>query len=269
MPSFIDMHSHVAWGIDDGMPDRDDANASLRAAAQDGLVAICSTPHFVGGQLDDSLVEAIFARQKQLAALADSYGIKIYSGGEMFMNESFIRLLDEGWYQTLNNSCYLLCEFDVQRDIHTISAYNDYLYEIEVRGMIPVIAHVERYFHEGLDMDIIEDWKNKGYVFQINRTSLQGLHGSTIQNNAWTLLENGYAHLVCTDTHRASGHRVAILSDIHETVVERVGEAWATELFYNNPLRILLNRKVHDLNPDQKVEPQTSFFKKSRTWLRR
>ena len=84
MPSFIDMHSHVAWGIDDGMPDREDANASLRAAAQDGLVAICSTPHFVGGQLDDSLVEAIFARQKQLAALADSYGMDSGSQIQVF-----------------------------------------------------------------------------------------------------------------------------------------------------------------------------------------
>lgn len=268
MPNYIDMHSHVAWGIDDGMPSLEDADTSLKNAQKDGIVAICSTPHFVGGELDEQSVEAIFERQKQLASLAAKYDIKIYAGGEMFMNESFVDMLDRGWYQTLNGTCYLLCEFDVTRDIHTISSFNDRLYEIEVRNMIPVIAHVERYFHHGLDMEIIEDWHDKGYVFQINRTSLQGLHGSTIQNNARQLLDLGYAHLICTDTHRASGHRVEILSDIYEEIADQYGENWAKELFYSNPLRILLNKKVKALAPQHHKEEKKSMFGSKGSWFR-
>ena len=52
MAKYIDLHSHIAWGIDDGMPCVEDAVSSLESAKKDGIVGICSTPHFIPGQLD-------------------------------------------------------------------------------------------------------------------------------------------------------------------------------------------------------------------------
>ena len=40
MSRMIDMHSHVAWGIDDGMPNKMDAMEAISQAQQDGIVAI-------------------------------------------------------------------------------------------------------------------------------------------------------------------------------------------------------------------------------------
>ncbi|GJM58045.1 phosphoesterase [Erysipelotrichaceae bacterium OPF54] len=260
MSSTIDLHSHIAWDIDDGMPNKEDALVSLENAKKDGIVAICSTPHYVGGQMNDEAYEDIHRRQQELAMEAARFGIKIYAGAEMFMDSSFLSMLENEWYQTINNSAYLLCEYNVQRDIHTIQNHEDMLYEVEVRGMVPVIAHAERYFHKGLDMEIIDGWKEQGYLFQVNRTSLQGMHGKTIQENAWKLLEEGYAHIICTDTHRANGHRVEQLSDIYEEVEQQFGSVWAQELLYKNPLRILNNRRVRDLKMEDKVQKKKSFF---------
>ena len=55
MAKFIDIHSHIAWGIDDGMPSVENAQSSLELARSDGIVGICSTPHFIPGQLDASI----------------------------------------------------------------------------------------------------------------------------------------------------------------------------------------------------------------------
>lgn len=258
MTDFIDLHSHIAWGIDDGMPSKEGALKALKNASEDGIVGICSTPHFVNGQLDENQIRSMFFRQVELAKLASQFNIEIYSGAEMFMDESFVDALKKGWYQTINNTRYLLCEFDVRQDIHDIASRNESLYEIEVRHMVPLIAHVERYFHKGLDYEILDRWKENGYVFQINRTSLLGLHGKTIKKNAWELIENGYAALICTDTHRADGHRIEILSDVHEELIQRVGEEKAKMLLYTNPLKILLNKKVV---PVEKTEKK-GFFRR-------
>ena len=37
MAKFIDIHSHIAWGIDDGMPSLEDAKCSLENAKVDGI----------------------------------------------------------------------------------------------------------------------------------------------------------------------------------------------------------------------------------------
>lgn len=52
MAKYIDLHSHIAWSIDDGMPCIEDAVKALELAQDDGIVGICSTPHFIPGQLD-------------------------------------------------------------------------------------------------------------------------------------------------------------------------------------------------------------------------
>lgn len=77
--------------------------------------------------------------------LATKKGIYVYSGLEMMMNIDFLDWLDRGIYQTLNESRYMLIEFRLGQDIHYLSYINEYLEEVLCRGMISVIAHVERF----------------------------------------------------------------------------------------------------------------------------
>ena len=257
--NYADLHSHVAWEIDDGMPSKEDAIISLTNAKKDGVAAICSTPHVVPGQTDKEMLEIIMNRQNDLAKLAAPIGIHIYRGAEMFMNYNFIEALDEHLYLTINGTKYMLCEFDVRKDISEVEDAEDFFYEIKMKGMIPLLAHVERYFNHGLDIDQIDDWIDMGVVMQVNRTSLLGFHGKTIQKNAWYLIENGYASIVCTDTHRSSGHRVEILSDVEEELTKRVGKENTELLLWKNPLKILNDMEVDSLEVRKKESKK--FFK--------
>ena len=144
MSRTIDLHSHIAWEIDDGMPSKEDALVALRQAKKDGIIAICSTPHIIPGQLDQNILYEIRSRQKDLEEISP---LPIYYGGEVMMNSEFIDLLDKKLYPTINGSKYMLVEFNVLKDIHQISWHQEALYECSIRGYIPVIAHIERYFH--------------------------------------------------------------------------------------------------------------------------
>lgn len=248
----IDIHSHIAWGIDDGMPTREDAIESLKQAQDDGITAIISTPHVIPGETDSKYLGEIKVRQKELQILAKDYGVDIYFGAEMFINREFISALDTGIYQVMNNSDYLLVEFDVRRDIHSFDYWEDSIYEVDIRNMCPIIAHVERFFVNGLDFDIIDDWFQKGYVLQVNRTSLTGMHGKQIQKNAEILLDKGYVHLIATDTHRSSGNRIEKLSDVYKMIENKYGRVNAKRLFVNNPKHIINNEDVEEMEITKK-----------------
>ena len=43
--SFIDIHGHYAWNIDDGMPSYEDARKALELARENRISAIVATPH--------------------------------------------------------------------------------------------------------------------------------------------------------------------------------------------------------------------------------
>lgn len=252
MNQFIDLHSHIAWGIDDGFPTKEDAEKALKEASKNGIKAICSTPHFIYSQLNQHRMKEIIHRQKELFELAKEYGIQIYLGAEMFMDENFVNALDEGLFQTINQSKYLLAEFDVRKNIHGIEDFNDRLYEIRIRKLIPVIAHAERYFKNGLDWNILNEWIENGYVIQVNRTSLQGLHGKTIKNNAWELIKRGIASIVCTDAHRSNGHRIERLDDVEDLLVEEIGEENTNKILFINPMHLIRDEEVEKIEIKKK-----------------
>ena len=258
MERFIDLHSHIAWGIDDGMPSIEDAQSSLETARNDGFVGICSTPHFIPGQLDVSIYNEIVSRQMELKEMSS---IPIYCGGEVMMNSEFIDGMDLDLYPTLNGSRYMLVEYNVLHDIHSIDYRDDCLYELKVRGFIPVIAHIERYFHSELDYSIIENWIDMGCVLQINRTSILGMHGKKIQFNALSFLDNGYCDVISTDTHRANGSRISMLSDVYSVVGKRIGFGNADILMYTNPKRILEDKDILNIEVVKKKK-RFSFFRR-------
>ena len=237
--AFIDLHSHIAWDVDDGIKSKEDAIKALEQAKEDGIVGICSTPHVICGKTDTNAFQNILLRQQELMEIAKKMGVYIYSGAEMFMNIDFLDSLDNGIFQTLNESRYILVEFDLSRDIHYISYIDEYLDELFCRGFIPIIAHVERFFPMGLDMEMIENWLDMGCLLQTNRTSLMGFQGKVIQRNAHHLVKNKMIHLVASDTHRTVGNRIEKLSDAYQVVIKLTDTEYADQLFLRNPLIIL------------------------------
>lgn len=241
--AFIDLHSHIAWDVDDGIKTKEDAIKALEQAIEDGIMGICSTPHVICGKTDTNAFQNILLRQQELMEIAKEMGVYIYSGAEMFMNIDFLDSLDNGIFQTLNESRYMLVEFDLSRDIHYISYIDEYLDELFCRGFIPIIAHVERFFPTGLDLEMVENWLEMGCLLQTNRTSLMGFQGKVIQRNAHHLVKNKMIHLVASDTHRTVGNRIEKLSDAYQVVIKLTNTEYANQLLFQNPL-IILNDEV-------------------------
>ena len=77
----------------------------------------------------------------------------------------------------------------------------DILFEMQMQGYQPVIAHPERYIYLERDKEFYEDMKNTGCLFQLNILSLINYYGKSAQELAQYLIKEGYYELVGTDLH--------------------------------------------------------------------
>lgn len=258
--SFIDTHNHIAWDIDDGMPTKEDAVISFVNAKKDDISTIISTPHFVPGSQTKEDVDRINQRIEELKELANDFDIKVYSGSEVFLNHEYLDMVDNKLFNTLAGSNYILTEFDVRRNMQNNDYAEDYLYELTVRGYKPIIAHAERYFPKGIDLERIQSWIEMGCYIQVNRTSILGTHGEICKKNAHKLLKSGLVHLIASDAHRSDGHRITKLSDVYSIIEHDYGKENADILIKINPQHIISNEELEDIQ----IEKKKSLFDRFR-----
>ena len=88
---FIDIHSHYAWDIDDGITSLEDAKKALVKASKQGIKQIIATPHIIPGTTNN--IDFIKERIKEFIKLAKNYDIKGYYGSEVMLNSDCLTSL--------------------------------------------------------------------------------------------------------------------------------------------------------------------------------
>ncbi|MBM6930849.1 capsular biosynthesis protein [[Clostridium] spiroforme] len=249
---FIDLHNHLTWDVDDGIPTKEDTITVLNQARREGIKTIVATPHFVPGNQTKEDIEQINHRINELVELAQTYNVTILKGCELFMNHNFLDMVDAGMINSIQNTNYILVEFDVRKQLGTKLHVEDYLYELAIRDYRVIIAHVERYFPQKLDLERLKELHQEGYIFQINKSSLLGLHGKTIQKNAFKIIDHGLAHIVASDCHRVKGRDISFRK-VYDLLVHKYDERIAYQLCYKNPLHVIRNENVENIQNRKKL----------------
>lgn len=261
--AYIDLHTHITWNVDDGIETKEDSLKALEMAKKDGIDALVLTPHFIPGRFKQDDYDEITEVMQECVDLAKTVGVQAYMGSELFLNEDYLDMVDQHLFHSINQTKYLLVEYDVRKDMNQNDSAEDKLYELIIRGYIPVIAHVERYFHSKMDISRVKEWIEMGCVIQVNRTSLLGLNGKKVKENAIQLIENNLAHVLSTDAHRIEGNRICRMSDAYEFLKENYGKKNADLLCFGNANHILNSEDVEK----SEVVVQKSLF--SRLFKRR
>lgn len=243
---FVDIHNHLAWDVDDGIGNKEECIAVLEQASKENIKTIVASPHIIPGTTYKEELERINNRINELQILASDYGIKIIPGGELFLNHNYLDLLDSNIYNTIGDSDYILVEFDVRKELGKESDVEERLYEISIRKHQIVLAHVERYFHDNIDIERVRNLFNEGIVIQVNKSSILGLHGKTTQKNAFKLIDEGLCHIIASDTHSVKGRDI-LMSKAYQEIVNKYNEDIARKLFYVNPLHVINNEDVEDI----------------------
>ena len=239
----IDIHTHILPGIDDGARDLGDTLAMAEIAVKNGVTDMIATPHFNLPRGFENYVDDEYWRVFQLAQEAideEGIGLKLYPGMEVYTIEEVPQLVKEGKLMTLNKSRYLLMEFDFGGDPNFADRM---LRRTTAEGIVPVIAHIERYHFVQAIPGIAEEWKDRGYVIQCNKGSFQGRFGRAEEQLAYYLMDRQLVDVIASDTHRPY-RRTPNLWEVYDQLAMEYPESWLEELFTTNPGHILADEAI-------------------------
>lgn len=255
---FIDIHNHGAWGIDDGISCKQEAKRLLQQASQDGVTNIILTPHG-SSETTKTAFQAQLQRMKEFQTLAKNYAIQAYTGNEIYVNQTLIENIPIYPFQTLAESMYILVEFDMYMDLSSCMEIENWLHELSILDYKIIIAHVERYFKQKLDIERVKRWHALGYYIQVNRTSCLGFHGKRNQDHARTLLDAGLVHVIASDAHRTEGMRICKMQDVYMYLSRKYGKTNADLLCIENGKHIIKNETLENM------EKRPSLFRRWKT----
>lgn len=197
----IDIHNHILFGIDDGCSTIDESIILLRQMQKIGFSKIVFTPHYIKGTtfVSNNLEKGYKLELLKEKLKENKIDIELYLGNEVFITDNIIELLKKGDVSSINNSRYVLVELPFDSEIIGLE---DILYELKYNGLIPIIAHPERYIYFQDDISKITKLREEGVLFQVNYSSILGLYGRKAKKTVKNLLKNDYVDFFGTDIHR-------------------------------------------------------------------
>lgn len=240
----VDVHAHVAPGLDDGADSIEEALLMLERAYECKTEQLIVTPHFLNRaqcrfEVKKADIEKTFER---LVAAKEEAGLKIelFSGAEHFGVTDIGTYIEKNEIVTLAGSRYVLVEFDFDDDIRRVGFV---VSAIKNGGFVPVIAHPERYMF--LQNEPFEAFGllESGCLFQVNKGSVLGRYGIRARELSLWLLENRLVQLVGSDCH-SPYQRTADMSAAHEMLTYRLGSKYVEKIFVENGLRVIHDETV-------------------------
>jgi protein-tyrosine phosphatase len=253
----VDIHSHVLPGIDDGAENMEMTLEMLRNAEKVGTNEIVATPHYLieYGDATISLVKAL-THKVNAAARSNGINVKIYSGQEVYYDENIIKNYLEGNIGTINDSRYMLIEFPMHgfdKDIF------DILYELQVRNIVPIIAHPERYKPLREEPSLINKFIDAGYLFQVNSGSIEGRFGESVRKTAKLFLANNIYNFIGSDAHNTENRNLGIQKALEVLSMENIYESKINkQIFEESSDKLLKDEKIEFLG--KRIKTKNSLF---------
>ena len=241
METYIDIHSHILPGVDDGSKDFDTSIQMLKEAYADGITGIVLTPHNKPARhnVDLSRIDALMAELKGRME-DEGIAIELHRGNELYYRSGLAEEIMEGKALTMADSDYALTEFSPMDDYDYI---RNGIYSLLAGGYRPILAHVERYSKINGRADRAEELIEMGCLIQVNAGSVMGDVGLKTRIFTRGLLKERLVHFIATDAHDAE-KRGPHIGKCASYIAKKYGKDYARKLLYENPMHVIRNEYI-------------------------
>ena len=192
-----DVHSHFIPGIDDGAKAYDSLNM-IRSMAEFGYKKVITTPHIMSDYYRNTpeIINNGLAKVKE-AITKEGIQIEIEAAAEYNLDADFEPKIKIKELLTFGDN-YALFELPFLMEPPNLK---NAIFEMQMNGYKPVLAHVERYPFWFKDFDKILEIKDRGVFIQLNINSLTGFYGPEVQATGEKLIDEGLVDLLGSDCH--------------------------------------------------------------------
>jgi protein-tyrosine phosphatase len=234
-----------------------------RLSLGDGIRTILATPHTLNGvyQNDRStILTKVRELNKKIAEVRDqesevrvpetssairnpqsAISLAVLPGADVHFSPELPQQIEEGKALTIGDGGrYLLLEFPVQGIPRGVE---EVLFQLMVRGIIPIISHPERNFEIAYNPKRYLGMMRMGCLGQVTAMSLTGEFGEEVKRVADKLLKARLVHIIASDAHSLSG-RPPLLSSAVRAAARIVGEAQARKMVTHYPQAVLEGQKL-------------------------
>ena len=229
----IDLHSHFLPGIDDGAQSVYESVKMLTDSRKQGVAACVATPHCIlhrAGDLDKFLSRRNEAYDKvRQAALASGNDVPdMFLGGEVYLDNNILKNFDGIERLCFSGTNYILVELPRQRLDRRIT---EWIFGLTVKGLNPILAHVER--AEPEEIEKIGIW-DLDIVFQVNAESFMSFFS---RRRLKKIFAKGKKYVVSSDMHDTV-RRQQCMADARKISQSKFPEI-TDKIFYSNGADIL------------------------------
>ncbi|MFL9844933.1 tyrosine-protein phosphatase [Flavobacterium rhizosphaerae] len=196
--NYVDIHSHLLPGIDDGATDENHSLLLVNRLRELGFSQFITTPHVLPGVYNNT-TEDIKDKEKLIASFYKDQGVlnPFSAAAEYLMDNVFLDRLATDPLLTLKDN-HVLVEMSY---INPPLQLKEIIFEIQMQGYKPVLAHPERYLFYHKAFDEYQKLKKAGCLFQLNLLSVTGYYGKAVLEIAKKLLDKNLIDFTGSDTH--------------------------------------------------------------------
>lgn len=225
---YVDFHSHLLPGIDDGSKSDATTIELITALQQLRFEKFITTPHIMKNVWDNSF-SGITKKLEETHEMLRTNGmhVPLKAAAEYLLDGNFIPLIQSEGLLTLKDN-YVLVEMSY---INPPIQLYDILFDLQVAGYKPILAHPERYLALHHDLEHYQKLRNAGCSLQLNLLSTVGYYGEVVAQIAKKLLKKGMIDYVSSDVHHMK-HVAAFSKRLEFKDPTALNEAMANNAFF-------------------------------------
>ena len=268
-PGFIDIHSHILPGIDDGPQYLFESVEMAKRYLETGATCVIATPHYIPGTGWNATREIINERKKELEIQLEEQGIhiKILTGMEISFDPPLCLKSEFNNLLSLGETGYYLVETPLSI---LPPDFLDMVLEFKRMAKGIILAHPERsrYFQNNPSM--LKSLVDKDIYVQVNSGSILGHYGNRARKSVMSMFEKGYIHFIASDSHNFY-HRPPPGMEQWNELVKIAGDRAIQMACIENPSSLLNNKRILNVqatnvyvadNCPKAKKTGRSFFKK-------
>lgn len=193
----VDIHTHCLPEIDDGAKNIQESIEMLKDSYMQGVDLCVATPHCIIHNQDDI---SIFLKKRKKSAdllfehIEDINGVpEIFLGAEVYLDNDLSRYRDIEKL-CIGSSRYMLVELSGTEAINTA----EWLYNLRLRKIKPIIAHIDRY---AIYKEYLQEFADMDIVYQVNASRFLSIGGRKIIKN---IMQYTDKFVVSSDMHNVT-----------------------------------------------------------------
>ena len=252
----VDLHCHLLPGIDDGSKSMEISLRLAREATENGVTHALLTPHHMNGHYVNHKQDVI-QRTKEFQKHINDHGIPltVFPGQEVRINGQLLEALDKDDILFADTAGkYMMLEFPDDDVPHYT---NQMIFDLQQRGIIPVIVHPERNTKIMAEPDLIYHLLEKGCLSQITASSYVGTFGKKVENFSRQLIEAGQGYVFASDAHDLPGRKYE-MRQAFEKLQHEFGDDLVNR--YQQNARSIINGEDISLNDLRVIRKKKKHF---------